>query len=166
VPAKPTRHPPLLYTRKKLALDEISFLGNAFERLAGRLDTVEQVAAFRWKQAHDLVLPGRGRHARAPGIVIDNLPDFEFVPARPATLGTQRLFFPPSLLIVPTPNGRANGKVEGMAGLGLSAFGLRFSLLFRCSRFAITSPHTQPSPPLRQELGEQLVGDILCCAQS
>jgi hypothetical protein len=130
---------------KKLALDEISFLGNAFERLARRLDTVEQIAAFRRKQAHNLVLPRRGRHARAPRIVVDNLPDFEFVPARSATLDAQRLFFPPSLLIAPTPNGRANGKVEGMAGLGLSAFGLRFSLLFRCSRFAIT-PHLSSHP--------------------
>jgi hypothetical protein len=137
---------------KKLALDEISFLGNAFERLARRLDTVEQIAAFRRKQAHDLVLPWRGRHARAPRIVIDNLPDFEFVPARSATLEAQRLFFPPSLLLAPTPNGRAKGKVEEMASLGLSAF--VFTLFFVVSLLSICH-HTTPllTPHLRRADG-------------
>jgi hypothetical protein len=59
--------------------DEILFLRYAFERFSRRLDAVERITAFRWEKSHDLVLPRRGRHAGTSGVVVNNLPDFEFV---------------------------------------------------------------------------------------
>jgi hypothetical protein len=56
------------------------------------------------------------------------------VVGHPNSRGVQLFFFPP-LLLGAAP-GRAKGEVCATGGLGLSAFGLRFSLLVRCSRLA------------------------------
>ena len=64
---------------KPLSSREILLSRDPFKCLTRRLDAVEQVTAVRWEKPHDLVLPGRRRHADTSRVEIDNLPDFEFV---------------------------------------------------------------------------------------
>jgi hypothetical protein len=62
-----------------LSAREILLPCHPLECLTRRLDAVQQVTTVRWEKSHDLVLPGRRRHACTSRVEVDNLPDFEFV---------------------------------------------------------------------------------------
>jgi hypothetical protein len=64
---------------KALSCCEILLSRYPLECLTRRLDAVQQVTAVWWEKPHNLVLPGRRRHADTSRVEVDNLPDFEFV---------------------------------------------------------------------------------------
>jgi hypothetical protein len=62
-----------------VAVGELALLGDTLERLVDGFDAIEKVAAFRGKQAQDLVLACGETAAQSAGPVVDKLANFELV---------------------------------------------------------------------------------------